>query len=62
MLPDPLVLRLWKDPRVQGIRPLGDVRIFVREGDRWLLDDWFDLTSSSTPAAGMAMTEPTPGG
>lgn len=22
----------------------GDVRIFVKRGDRWLLDDWFDLS------------------
>jgi hypothetical protein len=59
-------VRVLSDGRVAVVGPgeqgRGDVRIFVREGDRWLLDDWFDLTSSSTPAAGMAMTEPTPGG
>ena len=40
----------------------GDVRIFVKEGDRWLLDEWFDLTANGTPAAGPPMIEPTPYG
>jgi hypothetical protein len=36
----------------------GDVRIFVKvkEDDRWLLDDWFDLTESGTPTAGPPAT------
>jgi len=45
-----------------GEQGRGDVRIFVKEGDRWLLDNWFDLTSSGTPAAGMPMIQPTPDG
>ena len=40
--------RLLDDGRVAVVGPgdqgRGDVRIFVKEGDRWLLDDWFDLT------------------
>ena len=36
------------DGRVAVIGPgelgRGDVRIFAKEGDRWLLDDWFELT------------------
>jgi hypothetical protein len=36
------------DGRVAVIGPgeggRGDVRIFVKKGDRWLLDDWFDLS------------------
>ena len=62
-LPDPSVpvvafadARVLDDGRVAVIGPgelgRGDVRIFVREGDRWLIDDWFDLTSSGTPMAG----------
>ncbi len=62
-LPDPSVpviafadARVLGDGRVAVIGPgelgRGDVRIFVREGDRWLIDDWFDLTSSGTPIAG----------
>jgi hypothetical protein len=72
-IPDPSVpvvaftdARVLADGRVAVIGPgelgRGDVRIFVKEGDRWLLDDWFDLTSSGTPAAGMPITEPTPDG
>jgi hypothetical protein len=41
-------LRVLSDGRVAVIGPgeqgRGDVRIFVKEGDRWVLDDWFDLT------------------
>ncbi|MDQ3692790.1 MAG: hypothetical protein M3464_04085 [Chloroflexota bacterium] len=41
---DALVL---SDGRVAVVGPgeqgRGDVRIFVKEGERWLLDDWFDL-------------------
>jgi hypothetical protein len=41
-------VRVLSDGRVAVIGPgdqgRGDVRIFVKEGDRWLLDDWFDLT------------------
>jgi hypothetical protein len=59
-------VRVLSDGRVAVVGPgeggRGDVRIFVKEGDRWLVDDWFDLTSSGTPAAGMPMTEPTPDG
>ena len=62
-LPDPSVpvvafadARVLGDGRVAVVGPgelgRGDVRIFVKEGDRWLIDDWFDLTSSGTPAAG----------
>ena len=36
------------DGRVAVIGPgdagRGDVRIFVREDGRWLIDDWFDLS------------------
>jgi hypothetical protein len=59
-------VRVLSDGRVAVVGPgeqgRGDVRIFVKEGDRWLLDNWFDLTSSGTPAAGMPMTEPTSNG
>jgi hypothetical protein len=38
--------RVLDDGRVAVVGPgdqgRGDVRIFVREGDRWLLDEWFD--------------------
>jgi hypothetical protein len=41
-------VRVLGDGRVAVVGPgeggRGDVRIFVKEGDRWLLDDWFDLT------------------
>ena len=41
-------VRVLNDGRVAVIGPgdqgRGDVRIFVREGDRWLLDDWYDLS------------------
>ena len=60
-LPDPSVpvvpfddARVLPDGRVAVVGPgelgRGDVRIFVKEGDRWLIDDWFDLASSGTPA------------
>ena len=59
-------VRVLSDGRVAVVGPgeqgQGDVRVFVKEGNRWLLDDWFELTSSGTPAAGMPMSEPTPGG
>ena len=59
-------VRVLSDGRVAVVGPgeqgRGDVRIFVKEGDRWLLDNWFDLTPSGTPAAGMPMTESTPDG
>jgi hypothetical protein len=52
-------VRVLRDGRVAVVGPgeqgRGDVRIFVREGDHWLIDDWFDLTSSGTP-----MPESTP--
>lgn len=41
-------VRVLGDGRVAVVGPgeggRGDVRIFVKEGDRWLLDDWFDLS------------------
>ena len=41
-------VRVLPDGRVAAIGPgdrgRGDVRIFVKEGDRWVLDDWFDLS------------------
>ena len=41
-------VRVLGDGRVAAIGPgeqgRGDVRIFVREGDDWLLDDWYDLS------------------
>jgi hypothetical protein len=41
-------VRVLSDGRVAVIGPgeqgRGDVRIFVRKGDLWLLDDWFELT------------------
>ena len=59
-------VRVLSDGRVAVVGPgeqgRGDVRIFVKEGDRWLLDNWFDLTSRGTPAAGMPVTESTPDG
>jgi hypothetical protein len=57
-------VRVLRDGRVVVVGPgeqgRGDVRIFVKEGGRWLLDNWFDLTSSGTPAAGTPMPESTP--
>ena len=39
--------RVLSDGRVAVVGPgdagRGDVRIFIKEDDRWLLDDWFDL-------------------
>ena len=59
-------VRVLSDGRVAVVGPgeqgRGDVRIFVKDDDRWLLDAWFDLTSSGTPAAGMPMIQPTPDG
>jgi len=53
-------VRVLSDGRVAVVGPgelgRGDVRIFVKEGDRWLLDNWFDLTSSGSPAAGTPTT------
>jgi hypothetical protein len=41
-------VRVLSDGRVAVVGPgelgRGDVRIFVKQGDRWLLDDWFELT------------------
>jgi hypothetical protein len=41
-------VRVLDDDRVAVIGPgdrgRGDVRIFVKDGERWLLDDWFDLS------------------
>jgi hypothetical protein len=46
--------RVLPDGRVAVVGPgelgRGDVRIFIKNGDRWVIDDWFDLTSSGTPA------------
>ena len=40
--------RVLDDGRVAVVGPgdqgRGDVRIFIKEGDRWLLDEWFDLS------------------
>ena len=40
-------VRLLADGRVAVIGPgdggRGDVRIFIKQADRWLLDEWFDL-------------------
>jgi hypothetical protein len=40
--------RVLSDGRVAVVGPgedgRGDVRIFAREGDRWVIDDWFTLT------------------
>jgi hypothetical protein len=59
-------VRVLSDGRVAVVGPgelgRGDIRIFVKEGDRWLLDEWFDLTANGTPAAGPQMIEPTPYG
>jgi hypothetical protein len=55
LLPDQAVpfvpftdVRMLSDGRVAVVGPgeqgRGDVRIFVEQGGRWLLDDWFDLT------------------
>jgi hypothetical protein len=41
-------VRVLSDGRVAALGPgeggRGDVRIFIKDGDRWLVDDWFDLT------------------
>ncbi|MDQ3224887.1 MAG: hypothetical protein M3Q75_15650 [Gemmatimonadota bacterium] len=55
LLPDQFVpfvpfadVRVLSDGRVAVVGPgeqgRGDVRIFVKEGGRWLVDEWFDLT------------------
>ena len=55
LLPDQTVpfapftdVRVLSDGRVAVVGPgeqgRGDVRIFIRKGDHWLLDDWFDMT------------------
>lgn len=52
--------RVLPDGRVAVVGPgeggRGDVRIFVKEDGRWLIDDWFELTKSGTPAAGTPAT------
>jgi hypothetical protein len=52
--------RVLDDGRVAVVAPgeqgRAEVRIFVKEGDRWVIDDWFELTESGTPAAGMPTT------
>jgi hypothetical protein len=52
--------RVLSDGRVAVVGPgelgRGDVRIFVKQGDRWLLDDWFELTPSGTPVAATPAT------
>ena len=44
------------DGRVAVVGPgamgQGEVLIFVQEGDRWLVDEQFDLAQSGTPDAG----------
>ena len=59
-------VRVLSDSRVAVVGPgeqgQGDVRIFIKEGDRWLLDAWFDLTGNGTPTAGLPMIESTPYG
>ena len=41
-------VRVLRDGRVAVVGPgdqgRGDVRIFVKQGDVWVLDDWFDLS------------------
>lgn len=55
LLPDQFVpfvpfddARVLSDGRVAVVGPgdqgRGDVRIFINEGDHWLVDEWFDLT------------------
>jgi hypothetical protein len=52
--------RVLEDGRVAVIGPgeqgRAEVRIFVKEGDRWVIDDWFELTESGTPADGTPPT------
>ena len=49
-------VRVLDDGRVAVIGPgemgQGEVLIFVKEGDRWLVDEQFDLIQSGTPVAG----------
>jgi hypothetical protein len=48
-------VRVLNDGRMAAVGP-GDggreeVRIFVKEGDRWLLDEWYELAEPGTPTA-----------
>ena len=49
-------MRILTDGRVAAIGAgetgQGEVLIFVREGERWLIDDQFELQPGGTPAAG----------
>ena len=49
-------VQLLDDGRVAVVGPgatgQGEVLVFVKEGDRWLVDEQFDLAQSGTPDAG----------
>jgi len=53
-------VRVLDDGRVAVVAPgergQGEVLIFVKEGDRWLIDYQFDLTQGGTPEAGTPTT------
>ncbi len=53
-------VRLLDDGRVAVVAPgeqdQGEVLIFVKDGDRWLVDYQYDLPQSSTPEAGTPTT------
>jgi hypothetical protein len=50
------VVRMLSDGRVAAVGPgeggREEVRIFVQTGDRWLLDEWFELAEQGTPTSG----------